>query len=205
MYLYKHSIAMSAPVEEFLFYVVLGGAFAAVCFITFDRRIRESFLQHVPAGTRGRRISSSKTPPRSLTPERRVPTNAPHIGDYKDVFPPSPRESLPDAAKSLPLERQQRLRGSEVDDAELKKNVIPFTADYRECGPSTHTCMKVSMDEIRALGDFPDYASLSGIPLPEPYKEFKIETATFRPYRPFRWAYHQTMCMCAISSLCRRI
>ena len=50
------------------------------------------------------------------------------------------------------------------------------------------------MDEIKALGDFPDYEALSGVPLPEPYKEFDIKTALPRPYRPFRWQYHQTMC-----------
>lgn len=47
--------------------------------------------------------------------------------------------------------------------------------------------------EIEAYGDFPDYAMLSGVRLPEPYPEFNIETALARPYRPFRWSYHQTM------------
>ena len=50
------------------------------------------------------------------------------------------------------------------------------------------------MGEVRALGDFPDYAKLSGVPLPQPYPECNIERAIPRPYRPFRWAYHQTMC-----------
>ncbi|KAF3940015.1 hypothetical protein ABW19_dt0204581 [Dactylella cylindrospora] len=47
--------------------------------------------------------------------------------------------------------------------------------------------------EIASFGDFPDYASLTGVPLPDPYPEFNIATAKPRPYRPFRWAYHQTM------------
>ena len=51
-----------------------------------------------------------------------------------------------------------------------------------------------TMEEIRALGDFPDYATLSGVPLPEAYPEFDIRTAKPRPFRPVRWAYHQTMC-----------
>jgi hypothetical protein len=42
---------------------------------------------------------------------------------------------------------------------------------------------------------FPDYASLSGIPLPKAYLGFNITRALPRPYRPFRWVYHQTMCM----------
>jgi len=48
--------------------------------------------------------------------------------------------------------------------------------------------------EIAAYGDFPDYASLSGVPLPSEYKGFDITKALPRPYRPFRWVYHQTMC-----------
>jgi hypothetical protein len=48
--------------------------------------------------------------------------------------------------------------------------------------------------EIAEYGDFPDYASLSGVPLPSEYKGFDITKALPRPYRPFRWVYHQTMC-----------
>jgi hypothetical protein len=44
------------------------------------------------------------------------------------------------------------------------------------------------------MGDFPAYDILSGIPLPEPYVNFDPAKAVPRPYRPFRWAYHQTMC-----------
>ncbi|KAF4550537.1 Hypothetical protein D9617_17g048060 [Elsinoe fawcettii] len=50
-----------------------------------------------------------------------------------------------------------------------------------------------SMTDIRALGDFPDYAKLSGVPLPIPYSTFNIDKALPRPYRPLRWPYHQTM------------
>ncbi|KAK6533687.1 hypothetical protein TWF694_002619 [Orbilia ellipsospora] len=47
--------------------------------------------------------------------------------------------------------------------------------------------------EIATLGRFPDYSTLSGVPPPKPYPNFNIATAKPRPYRPFRWAYHQTM------------
>ena len=77
----------------------------------------------------------------------------------------------------------------------FRKGIIPFTANYRECGPSTYTPMEISIEEVKALGDFPDYAELSGVPLPEAYNVFNIGTAIPRPYRPLRWAYHQTMCM----------
>jgi hypothetical protein len=56
------------------------------------------------------------------------------------------------------------------------------------------TPCEFSTEEIKALGDFPDYVTLSGVPLPEAYPEFDINKAKPRPYRPFRWNYHQTMC-----------
>ncbi|KAG6816735.1 hypothetical protein H0H87_003435 [Tephrocybe sp. NHM501043] len=41
----------------------------------------------------------------------------------------------------------------------------------------------------------PDYARLSGVPLPRPLLNFDIKAAKARPYRPFRWNYHQTMAL----------
>jgi len=115
--------------------------------------------------------------------------------DYRDICPPSRREALSKVAESLPAGQQEKLQGREVDETAFRKGIIPFTADYRECGPSTYTPMEISIEEVKALGDFPDYAELSGVPLPEAYNEFIIDTAIPRPYRPMRWAYHQTMCM----------
>lgn len=40
----------------------------------------------------------------------------------------------------------------------------------------------------------PDYAKLTGFPAPKPIHHFDIDSAKPRPYRPFRWEYHQTMC-----------
>lgn len=51
-----------------------------------------------------------------------------------------------------------------------------------------------STEDIRALGRFPDYSVLSGTRNPQPYGDhFDINKAIFRPFRPFRWTYHQTM------------
>ena len=48
--------------------------------------------------------------------------------------------------------------------------------------------------DVRALGRFPDYAALSGVRLPHPVDAaWDISRAVFRPYRPFRWRYHQHM------------
>ncbi|GES64239.1 HRQ family protein [Aspergillus terreus] len=68
-----------------------------------------------------------------------------------------------------------------------------MTADYRTAQDGTYTPTGFSVAEIKELGDFPDYAALSGVPLPGAYHEFDIEKALPRPYRPFRWSYHQTM------------
>lgn len=51
-----------------------------------------------------------------------------------------------------------------------------------------------SAADIHKLGSFPDYALLSGVPHPKPCPVFDINKAVFRPFRPFRWNYHQTMC-----------
>ncbi|KAL8946517.1 MAG: hypothetical protein Q9222_007103, partial [Ikaeria aurantiellina] len=136
--------------------------------------------------------SSSKTPPRSISPEKKVPVNVPPPCEYQNVLPPWTRDVLPKGfAKGI---------GTAADTGELIaqgscQKLIPFTTDFRSstAASSTFTPMGVSLSEVAALGDFPDYAELSGVPLPKPYTGFKIETATPRPYRPFRWAYHQTM------------
>lgn len=72
--------------------------------------------------------------------------------------------------------------------------MVPYEAHYLEVDGSKYTPTGFSAAEIRALGDFPNYAELSGVPLPEPYHQFDLAKARPRPYRPFRWAYHQTMC-----------
>jgi len=41
---------------------------------------------------------------------------------------------------------------------------------------------------------FTDYAQLTGVPHPTPLPDFDVDKAKARPYRPFRWEYHQTMC-----------
>lgn len=184
--------------NQYIIAVAIGVMVAAVLLIFMTKEQRVGLLDYglscMSTATRERRISSSKTPPRSVSPEKKVPNNGPPPADYKDVFPPSCRELLAQSTERLPPALRERLRAGEVDPVAFRNGLVPFTADYRECGPSTYTPTEFSIGEIKALGDFPDYAELSGVPRPEAYKEFKIDTALPRPYRPFRWAYHQTMC-----------
>jgi hypothetical protein len=87
------------------------------------------------------------------------------------------------------------MRWREANETEMRQNILPMTADYKTSPGNLYTPTGFSINDITALGDFPDYATLSGVPLPSPYAEHDIEKAKPRPYRPFRWSYHQTMCM----------
>jgi hypothetical protein len=174
--------------------LLLGVAFilSTIVYLTLSKRQRDVLLKRFHF--RGRRASSASTPPRSFSPEKENladPTSPP---DYTDAFPPSTREAFVKLAESLPAMQRKKLLAQEFDEETFEKSIIPFEANYMECDTLTYTPTGLSTGEIKALGDFPDYAQLSGVPLPEPYKEFNIDTAKPRPYRPFRWNYHQTMC-----------
>ena len=192
-------VALCAIGNHYALLLALSVLLSATYFSLVSKQRRRTHAQQLsivfPFLPRGRRTSTSKTPPRSVSPETKVPNNGPPPVDYKNILPPSQRETLTNVTESYASRDQERLLGDEIDEDVVKKNIIPFEADYRECRPSTYTCMGFSMEEVRKLGDFPDYSKLSGFPLPDAYKEFNIETAVARPYRPFRWAYHQTMCI----------
>lgn len=73
-------------------------------------------------------------------------------------------------------------------------------ASYRAANHLTqdnfYTATGFSTQEIRALGRFPDYSVLSGVPNPQPVSpRWDINKAIFRPFRPFRWNYHQHMAL----------
>lgn len=186
------------PSGHSVIYLAIAVLLTNIALLVLTKSQREILYARVsswaPAVARGRRISSASTPPRSLTPKNKVTNNTPPPANYKTVFPPSSREALLKVSESSSSSQKKKIGCQEVDQEEFMKNVIPFETDYRECGPSTYTPMKISMAEIEALGDFPEYSKLSGVPLPEAYKEFEIKRALPRPYRPFRWAYHQTLC-----------
>ncbi|KAL8912136.1 MAG: hypothetical protein Q9172_007548 [Xanthocarpia lactea] len=139
---------------------------------------------------RNRCTASSESPPRSISPEKKAPADIPPPADYKDLFPPWRRDSLSVARKDKCLDI-----ASEIPEFRVREGLIPFTADFRTCNSpaATYTPTGISLAEVASLGDFTDYAELSGVPLPEPYLDFNIESALPRPYRPLRWGYHQTM------------
>lgn len=104
-------------------------------------------------------------------------------------FPPSRRHTLAglklkgstDAYKSFPVEV-------------LRKRAVPSTRTTDWDQDDLYTPTGFSTQDIRALGRFPDYSVLTGVRYPMPYgPQFDINKAIFRPFRPFRWSYHQTM------------
>jgi hypothetical protein len=108
--------------------------------------------------------------------------------DLKSTFPTSRRLYASSICPNLPPAIPQK-----VETARLE-NPIPVDQPYCEVDGSQTSPTGFTISEIRQIGDFPDYAALSGIPLPEPLVNFDINYAKARPYRPFRWPYHQTMC-----------
>lgn len=176
--------------------IALGALFvaSAAAVLVFDNKQRDVVLRRFDF--RRRRATGFLTPPRSLSPEKQgLPSNkASSEPDYSDTYPPSRRKALADLPPGA-------LRGNGKSAKELAQ--VP--PDYGKRLPSEEawdtdeladhvTATGFSVEEIKRLGDFPDYAVLSGIPLPDEYKGFDIAKAKPRPFRPLRWAYHQTMC-----------
>lgn len=104
--------------------------------------------------------------------------------NYKDVFPQTQKVVTQDDLSII------------KPYADRQKKPLPFDVPYYE---ADHNCVSPTgylvKDILRFNGDFPDYATLSGVPAPEAWEDFGIERVLPRPYRPLRWAYHQTMCM----------
>lgn len=137
---------------------------------------------------------SSSAYPAAAVSETYKPKHDPRLGDAASVFPPLRRTAL---AQLLPP-AATATRRPEPTPAELRARQLPTTRtpDLARDGQLTPTGL--TTEEIRALGPFPDYAALSGVPAPQPVgPDFDIAKAVFRPFRPFRWAYHQTMGACA--------
>lgn len=170
--------------------LLLGSAFLlsyAILFILLNER-RDIVLERLRL--KRRRDSGSRTPPRSFSPQKRKTQNVSEL-NYSTTYPPSRRSTLIGA--DIPSTPTEAVAASRPD---WTKRIIPTEASYLEAADDMYTPCEFSIEEIKALGAFPDYASLSGVPLPKPYDDFDIKKALPRPYRPFRWAYHQTMCKC---------
>ncbi|KAJ5795123.1 hypothetical protein N7457_001722 [Penicillium paradoxum] len=157
---------------------------ATVVYAVINRTFGKSLLARVTL--RGRKHSTASTPPRSFSPDKKSTTSPSSPSDYTNALPPQRRHVLVDL--NCPA-----ASAHDVDEDEVRQNILPMSANYMTSPDDKYTPMGFSVGEIKGLGDFPDYATLSGVPLPTSYPEFDIQKALPRPYRPFRWAYHQTM------------
>jgi hypothetical protein len=161
--------------------------------LAFNKRQRDSVLDRLHF--QRRRASGASTPPRSFSPSKKAPAAANINPDFITSFPPSRRYVLPELAEKASVTNSKILIDTEPSLDFLMKNPLPTTRSYSlDNDIPKYTPTGFSTAEVKAMGDFPAYDVLSGVPLPEPYKDFDIAKALPRPYRPLRWAYHQTMC-----------
>jgi hypothetical protein len=160
-----------------------------IAYLAVDKSQRDRLVNQI--GIRGRKLPSTFTPTRAVFPEKQSRNNP----LYNDSFPPLRREALSEIASPLFVGKGGVMSNLDLGEKDIMESLLPMTADYKACTAVKFTPTGFSTSEIKAMGDFPDYATLSGVPLPEPYLEFDIDKALPRPYRPFRWNYHQTMCM----------
>jgi len=166
---------------------------SSVAVLAINKHQRDAILQRFHFH-RHRRFSGASTPPRSLSISKESSASCTNV-DYVTAFPPSRRCVLQELAENA-VEVQSKIpAGVEPSPEFLVKNILPTTRAYcLDNETPKYTPTGFSTAEIKAMGDFPAYDILSGVPLPEPYENFDPAKALPRPYRPFRWAYHQTMC-----------
>ncbi|KAM3417068.1 hypothetical protein BST61_g8645 [Cercospora zeina] len=142
-------------------------------------------------GLQRRRYAAATTPPRDLLSKQVVESDVSTI--YAHAFPPHRRHAL--AELSSTAYTQLSRSPHELSQLPAKyESLLPDTTSPEATLHAIHTTATgFTLGEIEQLGRFPDYATFSGVPLPKAYHEFNIATALARPYRPFRWSYHQTM------------
>lgn len=162
-------------------------ALSSLVVLVFSKAHRNAVLEKLQI--RRRRSSGASTPPRSFSfsnksPEATGTKEAPTL-DFVNTFPPSRQSALLELDIASSSEKEQYVQRDSLPTSN------PYTLGD---DPLKRTPTGFSAVEIKALGDFPAYDVLSGVPLPKPYQNFDPERALPRPYRPFRWAYHQTMC-----------
>ncbi|KIJ60634.1 hypothetical protein HYDPIDRAFT_98330 [Hydnomerulius pinastri MD-312] len=86
-----------------------------------------------------------------------------------------------------------------LDVAAALVAVVLFTAVFARSTVNTFAVIPSLRDLYQRLGQalssksLPDYAELTGFPAPIPIYDFDVDSAKPRPYRPFRWEYHQNM------------
>jgi hypothetical protein len=170
-------------------YPVVAFLFLAVTFLALSRAQKHALLD---------RLGINRRPSRPSTPalEKQASSKplASSTSDLASTFPPSQRDQLEKMRDAMPASQQKALGDMSFDQAKFERSLLDFEEDYETADESKYCYSGFSIKEIKALGDFPDFSALTEVPLPRPYDTFQIDKALPRPYRPLRWAYHQTMC-----------
>ena len=109
------------------------------------------------------------------------------------IFPPSQRHTLARIISTLPDKQRELLECTLHDPVDLRTGLIALDQDYQKCDANKVLPNGLRIQEIQAISDFPDFDLLTGYPHPQPYHDFNIDKALPRPYRPYRFPYHQTM------------
>ncbi|EME84710.1 uncharacterized protein MYCFIDRAFT_42017 [Pseudocercospora fijiensis CIRAD86] len=184
-------------------YLLPAAIIGSIVYLILNTKARNGLLSKL--GAQARTPSTVFTPPRELSLEKQgLPPNRTTLDTsspaYGDAFPPSRRHIFAKLAADA-------LKGPGRSAKELAEQPIDYSRLTPDKSTPTRdeflhhfTATGFTVGDVQRLGDFPDYATLSGVPLPEPFEEFRIDTALPRPYRPFRWAYHQTIALTKMES-----
>lgn len=203
-------LSFNINIPGWLVYVFIFVSFlASIRIVSLNSRQRDAVLGNFRV--KQRRTSGATTPPRDLSPETSFGSEKASMPsgsitqDYATVFPPSRRWVLPILAEfATSPKQQQALSGPDPSNEIVQTEQLARTQSYKSVGETAkakYLPHGFSTAEIQALGDFPAYDILSGVRLPKPYEDFDPAKALPRPYRPFRWAYHQTMCKTLVRQL----
>ncbi|KAE8316245.1 hypothetical protein BDV41DRAFT_585636 [Aspergillus transmontanensis] len=162
--------------------LVLLSALAFVAYVCFMNRKR-LLAMFSRLGNPSARVCQT-----SLNAEKKI-LSSPEQELYKSVVPPSRRQTaspLLDAGAASSEE-------TAPSTTEILQKHIPLDSNIKDLHGIFYSPTGFSNDDVICLGRFPDYATLSGVRLPEPQPDFNIHTAIAQPYRPIRWPYNQTM------------
>ncbi|KAI0477273.1 alpha-1,2-mannosyltransferase [Xylariaceae sp. FL0804] len=185
----------------------LAASLALITFLVLDKAQRDAVLRRLGLARQPVRASTPSLEKQPLPPSSPSSSSKPlasSASELASTFPPSQRHRLATVAAGLPAAQRAHLLmlSSSSSPQQFDHQAAAFQQqsqqlgldeDYRRASPAKHTPTGFSVREVRALGDFPDYAALAEVPAPRAYDGFDLERARPRPYRPFRWAYHQTM------------
>ncbi|KAI2627106.1 hypothetical protein GGS26DRAFT_152580 [Hypomontagnella submonticulosa] len=158
-------------------------------FLVLSRSQKDVVLRRL--GLTRRDVSRPNTP--LLEKQTLAKPLATSTSDLLSTLPPSQRGQLQGIVEKMLPAQRQAMGDLSFDANTFAQSLLGFEEDYRTAADSKYCYSGFSVREIKALGDFPDYSALSDVPMPRPYLKFDIDRAKPRPYRPFRWAYHQTM------------